>query len=419
MVSTIFVSIIAILAFNLLFSLFLEQLNLKGSSKILPDLISDVYDTDNYTKQQAYEKEKVLFSQIESIIGTVLIIALFAFKVFGALQVLVSELSSNLVLQTLIFFGIIGFASFILSIPFSYYDKFVIEEKFGFNKSTKKLFVIDSLKTLLLSAILGGIIIGILTWLYTLNPDIFWLMALGVMIIFSLLMNALYSTIILPLFNRKTPLEEGELKQKVRIFAQSLGFSINDIFIIDGSKRSTKANAFFTGFGKKKKIFLYDTLTQNLSNDEVIAVLAHELGHYRKHHIWINLALGIIQSTAFLYIFNLISQSVVFTQVMGGPANTAVFYLNVVCFVMLINPFETILGIITNWMSRKMEYSADRFASKHGFGQSLGSSLKKISSLNYSNLTPHPLYIILNYSHPTLYDRLKALKFKNEPQKAE
>jgi STE24 endopeptidase len=242
-------------------------------------------------------------------------------------------------------------------------------------------------------------------------------MALAVVLVFSILMNALYSSVILPLFNRKTPLEEGELKQKVVAFADSLGFSINDIFLIDGSKRSTKANAFFTGFGKKKKIFLYDTLTQNLSTEEVLAVLAHELGHYKRHHIWINLGIGLIQATVFLYLFNMISNSTTLTQVMGGPASSAIFYLNVICFTLIINPFETLLGILTNAISRKMEYSADRFASNHGHGQNLGVALKKISSLNYSDLTPHSLYVIINYSHPPLYDRLKALKFTKEPIK--
>lgn len=415
MVNTLYFIIIAILVFNLLFSIILEQINLTGRSINLPDLISDVYDSDNYLKQQKYEREKVRFSQIETVFSSILIIVFFSIKGFGYLQLIVSNYSNSIVVQTLIFFGILGFVSFLISIPFGYYDNFVIEEKYGFNKSSKKLFFIDSIKTLLLSAIIGGILIGFLTWLYTKNPHLFWIMALGVVLVFSFLMNTLYSSVILPLFNRKTPLEEGELKQKVLSFAESIGFSINDIYLIDGSKRSSKANAFFTGFGKKKKIFLYDTLIHNLNNEEIIAVLAHELGHYKKHHIWINLIIGIFQSSVFLYFFNLISQSTIFTQVMGGSANTSIFYLNIICFILLINPIETILGIFLNVISRKMEYSADSFANEYGLGQNLGTALKKTSSLNYSNLTPHPLYVIINYSHPPLYDRLKALNFINEP----
>jgi STE24 endopeptidase len=415
MVNTLYFIIIAILVFNLLFSIILEQINLTGRSIKLPDLISDVYDSDNYLKQQKYEREKVRFSQIETIFSSILIIAFFSIKGFGYLQLFVSNYSDSIVVQTLLFFGILGFVSFLISIPFSYFDNFIIEEKFGFNKSTKKLFFIDSIKTLLLSAIIGGILIGFLTWLYTKNPHVFWIMALGIVLVFAFLMNMIYTSVILPLFNRKTPLEEGELKQKVLSFAESIGFSINDIYLIDGSKRSSKANAFFTGFGKKKKIFLYDTLIHNLNNEEIIAVLAHELGHYKKHHIWINLFIGIIQSSVFLYFFNLISQSTTFTEVMGGSSNIPVFYLNIICFILLINPIETILGIFLNVISRKMEYSADSFANKYGLGHNLATALKKTSSLNYSNLTPHPLYVIINYSHPPLYDRLKALNFINEP----
>ncbi|NVO09510.1 MAG: M48 family metallopeptidase [Bacteroidales bacterium] len=418
MVNTLYFFIIAILVFNLLFSIILEQINLAVRSIKLPDLISDVYDSDNYLKQQEYEREKVRFSQIETIFGSILIIFFFSLKGFGHLQLFVSNYSNSIIVQTLLFFGILGLVSFLISIPFSYYDNFVIEEKFGFNKSSKKLFFIDNIKTLLLSTIIGGILIGFLTWLYTKNPHLFWLMALGVVLIFSLLMNALYSSIILPLFNKKTPLKEGDLKHKVLSFAESQGFSINNIYLLDGSKRSSKANAFFTGFGKKKKIFLYDTLTNSLNNEEIVAVLAHELGHYKRHHIWVNLIIGIIQSSIFLYFFNLISQSAIFTQVMGGTTNTPVFYLNIICFVLLINPVETILGILLNLISRKMEYSADSFANKYGLGQDLGTALKKISSLNYSNLTPHSLYVIINYSHPPLYERLKALNFTNELQKS-
>ncbi len=417
--SILYISIIIILFFDLLFTVILEQINLNRRSTILPNLISDVYDSENYIKQQEYEKVKVRFSQIESIFSALIVIVFFALRWFAQLQVFVSGLTNSLVFQTLLFFGILGLASFLISIPFGYYEKFVIEERFGFNKSSRKLFAIDSIKTLLLSTTIGGLLIGFLTWLYSLNPNIFWIMALGVVLVFSLLMNALYSSVILPLFNRKTPLEDGELKQRVLTFAESLGFSVNNIYLIDSSKRTTKANAFFTGFGKKKKIFFYDNLTQNLNSDEIVAVLAHELGHYKKHHIWVNLSLGIVQATIFLYLFNLISQSITFTQVMGGPDNSAVFYLNIICFVLLINPLDTILSIFSNAISRKMEYSADRFANNHGLGQSLGIALKKISSLNYSNLTPHPFYVIINYSHPTLYHRLKALVTTDKQLKTE
>ncbi len=398
------------MVFNYSFSLILDWLNFKNRPEVLPSLISDVYDSENYQKQQNYERDKTQLSLFESSLSTVLIITFFILNGFGQLQAYVSSITPNQILQTLLFFGILGIVSLIISLPFNYIDKFVIEERYDFNKSTKKLFVLDVLKNLLLSAVLGGVILGVITWLFLLNPSIFWISALIILFFFSLIMSALYSTIILPLFNRKTPLPEGELKNKVIDFSTSLGFSINNIYIIDGSKRSTKANAFFTGFGKKKRIFLYDTLTSNLSNDEIVAVLAHELGHYKKHHIWINLTTGLIQTALFLFFFGLISQSIVFTKVMGGAGDTSIFYLNALCFALLVDPLQTFLGLIMNAISRKMEYSADRFASVNGKGISLMSALKKISSLNYSNLTPHPLYVLINYSHPTLYNRLLVIK---------
>ncbi len=410
MVTLLFYSIIGIMVFNYSFSLILDWLNSKNRLDTLPFLISDVYDSENYAKQKNYEKQKTRLSLFESSLSTFLIISFFALKGFGLLQIYISDITHDQILQSLIFFGILGIISLIISLPFSYFDKFVIEEKYGFNKSTLKLYILDILKNLLLSAVLGGIILGVITWLYLLNPNVFWIAALIIMLIFSLIMNALYSTIILPLFNSKTPLPDGELKNKVIEFSTSLGFSINNIYVIDGSKRSTKANAFFTGFGKKKRIFLYDTLTSNLSNDEIVAVLAHELGHYKKHHIWINLTTGLIQTALFLFFFSLISQSVVFTKVMGGVGDTSVFYLNALCFALLVDPIQTLFGLIMNKFSRKMEYSADGYACNHGKGSSLMSALKKISSLNYSNLTPHPLYVLINYSHPTLYSRLLAIK---------
>ena len=398
--------------FNFSFSMILELLNYRYKPATLPDIISDVYDSYNYAKQQSYEKEKLRLSIVESTFSSILILAFFCLKGFGQLQAFVSDVSQNLVIQTLMFFGILGLAALIISIPFNYYDKFMIEEEYGFNKTTKGLFVLDILKSVLLSVVIGGAILALITWLYMLNPKVFWITALIVMLLFSLIMNALYSTIILPLFNKKSPLPDGELKNKVVEFANSIGFSINNIYVIDGSKRSTKANAFFTGFGRKKRIFLYDTLTNNLSDNEIVAVLAHELGHYKKHHIWINLVLGIFQTALFLFFFGLLSESIVFTKVMGGIGDVAVFYLNAFCFVLLVEPIQTILELITNSLSRKMEYSADDFATVHGQGEHLMTALKKISSLNYSNLTPHPFYVLINYSHPTLYDRLMAIKVK-------
>lgn len=409
MVSTFFYIIIGILIFNYFFSIFLERLNLKHKPQQLPKIIADIYNNEDYRKQECYEIAKTKLSLFEISASSFIIIVFFSLKGFGILQGIVLNITQSQILQTLLYFGILSFITLIISLPFSYYDKFIIEEEYGFNKSTKKLFLVDTLKNILLTAILGGIILSIITWLYLLNPNIFWITALVVILIISLLMNALYSIVILPLFNKKTPLPEGDLKNKVIDFASSIGFSINNIYLIDGSKRSSKANAFFTGFGRRKRIFLYDTLTEKLSDDEIVAVLAHELGHYKKNHIWVNLGVGIVQSALFLYLFGIISQSTILTQVMGAKGNTSVFYLNAICFILLIDPIQTILGVLMNILSRKMEYSADKYACSTGMGHHLISALKKLTSINYSNLTPHPFYALVTYSHPPIYNRIKAI----------
>jgi len=409
MVSTFFYIIIGILIFNYFFSIFLERLNLKHKPQQLPEIIADIYNNEDYRKQECYEIAKTKLSLFEISASSFIVVVFFSLKGFGILQGIVTNITQSQILQTLLYFGILSFITLIISLPFSYYDKFIIEEKYGFNKSTKKLFLVDTLKNILLTAILGGIILSIITWLYLLNPNIFWITALVVILIISLLMNALYSVVILPLFNKKTPLPEGDLKNKVVDFASSIGFSINNIYLIDGSKRSSKANAFFTGFGRRKRIFLYDTLTEKLSDDEIVAVLAHELGHYKKNHIWVNLGVGIVQSALFLYLFGIISQSTILTEVMGAKGNTSVFYLNAICFILLIDPIQTILGVLMNILSRKMEYSADKYACSTGMGHHLISALKKLTSINYSNLTPHPFYALVTYSHPPIYNRIKAI----------
>lgn len=418
MVNALYYCIIAIMLINLLTDLVLKVLNLRYKPNGLPKIISDVYDIDSYRRQQRYERETTRFALIESIFTSAVAVLFFALGGFALVHGLVSGVVANRILQTLLFFGVLALASFTLSIPFSYYDKFVVEQRYGFNKTTIRVFVTDTLKTLLISAAVGGVILGLVTWLFYYNPLVFWILALLVVVVSVLLMNALYSTVFLPLFNKKTPLPEGELKRKVIDFAHSLGFSINSIFVIDGSRRSTKGNAFFTGFGRKKSIFLYDTLLEKLSDDEVVAVLAHELGHYKKHHVWVNLLTGVVTSGLFLYLFNRFAQSETLTQVMGGsPGSGFVFHLNLIAFVMLLEPIQTAFSIAGNRLSRSMEYAADRFAADYGMAIPLGRALKKLSALNYSNLTPHPWYVAVNYSHPTLLMRLVALGFEEQEEK--
>jgi STE24 endopeptidase len=284
----------------------------------------------------------------------------------------------------------------------------VIEQKFGFNKVTPKLFVTDKLKGYGMTIVLGGGLLWIILWIYSLTSQYFWFFAWTVLTVFSLFMTLFYSQIIVPLFNKQTPLAEGELRTEIEKFAIKSGFQLKNIFVIDGSKRSTKANAYFTGLGSKKRIVLYDTLMDKMTVDEIVAVLAHEVGHYKHKHTLYNLLISLPTTLVLFYFFGYILQSDVFAQALGGTH--ASFHLNALAFSILYSPVSLILDLMTNTLSRKFEYQADAFAAKYGYGELLQSGLKKLSATSLSNLMPHPWYVFFHYSHPTLYQRISKLK---------
>ena len=411
MESLIYFTIIIILVGGHLLNVLIELINTSYSKKAqLDEVVSDVYDSESYAKQQSYEQEKLNASLVESTFMVVITTAAFILGYFGLLNDTIAQNIENRVLQSLVFFGVLWFIGQILSIPFDYYDSFVIEERYGFNKSTRKLFFTDILKSALLTIILGGIILSLITWLYVSYPTLFWLPVLVFILILSLFSTILYTSIILPLFNKKSPLSDGELKDKLERLALNAGFSAKNIFVLDSSKRSTKGNAFFTGWGRNKRIYLYDTLVDKLSAEEIEAVLAHEIGHYKKRHIWINFAISLSVTGIFLFLFTKISSSDIFTPVFGSTSNGMPnFQLNILGFALIFGPVQSIIGLFTNFLSRKMEFSADNFANGFGLSNPLVSALKKLAAQNYSNLTPHPLYVIIHYSHPTLVQRIKAL----------
>jgi len=332
---------------------------------------------------------------------------MFCLGGFGWLDQIIREWVHNPIYIALIFFGILALVSEILSLPFSWYDTFVIETKFGFNKSTPKIFILDHLKGLFLGAIIGGLILSLIVWIYLIAGKLFWIYALTVITFFSLFMSFFYSNLIVPLFNKQTPLEDGELKTAIKSFCSKVGFNLDNVFIIDGSKRSTKANAYFTGLGKKKRIVLYDTLISEMEKEEIVAVLAHEIGHYKKKHVIYGLILSFLSTALMLYIFSLVSGNVAFAKVLG--AKETGFHLSMVTFGILYSPLSFIIGLGMNIFSRKNEYEADNFAASNYNGISLASALKKLSVKNLSNLTPHPVYVFFHYSHPTLLDRLRNL----------
>lgn len=311
-------------------------------------------------------------------------------------------------MMALFFFGIIMIGSDIVTTPFSYYSTFVIEEKFGFNKTTRKLFFIDKLKGWLMSGLIGGGILAAIMWFYEIAGSNFWLYAWAVVGVFTLFMNLFYSRLIVPMFNKQTPLEEGSLKSKIETYAKNVGFELHNIFVIDGSKRSTKANAYFSGFGKEKRVTLYDTLINDLQEDEIVAVLAHEVGHYKRNHIIFNLTASILLTGLTLYILSLFINTPEIALAIGVSQPS--FHAALIGFGILYSPISEITGLAMNLLSRKFEYQADDYA-KTTFGtKPLISALKKLSKNSLSNLTPHPAYVFMHYSHPPLSSRIKNLR---------
>jgi STE24 endopeptidase len=296
----------------------------------------------------------------------------------------------------------------LLTTPFSYYRTFVIEEKFGFNKSTKKLFWLDKLKGACMSILLGGGILSLIIWFYQFAGENFWIYAWATVAVFSLLMNMFYSKLIVPLFNKQKALEDGELKTAIEKYAKKVGFTVNNIFVIDGSKRSTKANAYFSGFGSQKRITLFDTLINDLETEEIVAVLAHEVGHYKRKHIIFNLASSILLTGFTLFILSLFINSSILSEALAVSIPS--FHIGLIAFGILYSPISEITGLMMNYVSRIFEYQADNYAKETCAAKPLITSLKKLSKNSLSNLTPHPAYVFMHYSHPTLLERIKNLE---------
>ena len=404
----LFFIIISLLVADFIFERFLEFLNSTQWSDQLPEELKDIYDEQEYQKQQAYEKVNFRFSMLSSSFSFVLMFLMVIFAGFALVNNWALSVSVNPILTALVFFGILMLASDLLTTPFSIYDTFVIEEKFGFNKTTPKTFALDKLKGYLLGAIIGGGLLALIIYIYQLTTTNFWIYTWLVITGFSVFVVLFYSNLIVPLFNKQTPLPDGELKTAIEGFSDKVGFKLDNIYVIDGSKRSTKANAYFTGFSAKKRIVLYDTLINDMTTNELVAVLAHEIGHYKKHHVIWSLLLGTLQTGIVLFIFSLFVGSPELSAALG--VETPSFHIGLIAFGILYSPISMITGLAMNIFSRKNEYEADAFAAKYFDGKELASALKKLSIKNLSNLRPHPAYVFFHYSHPTLLQRLQALK---------
>ena len=404
----VFYILIGIIIVKFLFDTYIDALNAKHFNDPIPNELEGIYNEEEYLKSQDYKKVNYKFSQITGAFSIITTVLFFLLDGFAFVDTIAKGFSSNTIIITLIFFGIIMFASDIINIPFSYYKTFVIEEKFGFNKTSKKLFIIDKIKGWLMLIVVGGGILALITWFYQLTTSNFWLYTWGLVTVFSIFMNMFYSKLIVPLFNKQAPLEGGELKSAIESFATKIGFKLDNIFVIDGSKRSTKANAYFSGFGSQKRITLYDTLINDLETDEIVAVLAHEVGHYKKKHIIYNLLLSVLLTGLTLYILSLFVGSTLLSNALGVEKPS--FHIGLIAFGILYSPISEITSLFMNALSRKFEYQADDYA-KYNFGAApLISSLKKLSKNSLSNLTPSDLYVKIHYSHPSLLQRVINLK---------
>lgn len=405
--NTIFLLIIIFLTLGFISDLILDLLNVNHIQPELPNLLAQKYNKETYRKSQSYLKEHSRFGVLVSIISFIAVLLLFLFGGFSWLNNLVFSFSSNPIITALLFFGILGLVSDLAGIPFDIYSTFVIEEKYGFNKTTPQTYILDKLKSWLLALVIGAPLMAFIVWLYTLTGSWFWLLAWVTISFFSILLSFFYSTLIVPLFNKQQPLEEGDLRMAIEEMSRKAGFQLAKIFVINGSKRSTKANAYFAGFGSKRRIVLYDTLINDLTTNQILAVLAHEIGHYKKKHIIFTMILSVLQSGILLFLFSLVAGNPVLANALHIDQPS--FHISILVFGILYSPISMITGLFFNYLSRRFEYQADAFAANLGYPEDLSNALIGLSEKNLGNLTPHPAYVFVHYSHPPILHRLQHL----------
>ena len=399
--------IIGLVIFNYLFSTVLDFINGKNWRTEIPPVMKDFYHEDKYLKAKNYSKEKGKVSLISSTLSTLITLLFLVFGGYGWLDNFISLYYDIPFLKSGIFFLVLFILSDFISIPFSCYNTFVIEEKYGFNKTTVKTFVLDKIKGYLLTLIIGGVLLFGAIYIVSLLENGFWVWLWLSLSVIMLLVNMFYADLIVPIFNKLTPLETGSLREKIESYTNKVGYSLKNIYIIDGSKRSSKANAFFSGLGPRKTIALYDTLVEKHTEEELVAVLAHEVGHYKKKHVFTSLFLTIFQLGLMCFLLETCLKVGEISQALGGKE--MVFHLGLVAFGILYSPLGTILSILMNINSRKNEFEADHYAKTTYSGVALELALKKLSVDSLSNLYPHPFYTFIHYSHPPLLKRLSAL----------
>ena len=411
-----FLIIIALVIFNYLFSNILDYLNHKNWKDEIPKELKDFYDKKKYKQAKLYALSKNKIGLLSSTISFLLVVSLLVFNGYGYIDQLVNSFNLNLFLpfeinnsftKSGVFFLILFILNLIISIPFSYYNTFVIEENFGFNKTTKSTFFFDIIKSSILSILIGGFLLFLTLYLYNSLRYRFWLYLWIGLSLLMVLINMFYADLIVPIFNKLTPLENGDLRKKIENYSKEVGYLLKNIYVIDGSKRSTKANAFFSGLGPRKTIALYDTLIEKHTENELVAVLAHEVGHFKKKHVFSGLLMSVIQIGVMAFFFELCLKLPEISLALGGSGVS--FHLGLIGFSIIFSPISLMSGILMNYISRKNEFEADSYAKETYNGDDLSLALKKLSVDSLSNIYPHPLYVFFHYSHPPLIKRLRAL----------
>jgi STE24 endopeptidase len=402
--------LIALLA-NFLLEVVADCLNLRALQPQAPADLRDLYDPAEYARSQEYTRVRTRFGLVTGTFDLALLLLFWWVGGFAWLDQLVRGWASGQVARGLLFFGLLLLAKAVLSLPFKVYSTFVIEERFGFNRTTSTTFIADLVKGLLLAVVLGGVLLAAVLLLFERAGELAWLWVWAAVSLFTLFIQFIAPTWIMPLFNKFTPLGEGELRQAIFRFAGKVGFPLDNVFVMDGSKRSGKSNAFFTGFGRHRRIALFDTLIDKHTVPELVGVLAHEIGHYKKKHILKGILLSLVHSGVMLWLlsFFLGQEKLYGAFGLSEPS----IYAGLVFFGLLFTPLEMILNPFLQYLSRRHEFEADRFAAvETGDPRGLAEALKKLSVHNLSNLTPHPFYVLLHYSHPPLLQRLAALSRK-------
>jgi STE24 endopeptidase len=401
--------ILVTLVSTFLIKLLADVLNLRAASPAIPDVFVGVYEQDAYRRSQEYLRANTLFSLVEASFDLALLLVFWFAGGFNLLDQYIRGFGFDTVIAGVLFIGALLLLQSVAGLPFSIYQTFVLEERFGFNKTTPQVFVVDLFKGLLLAAVLGSPLLALIIWFFDRSGSLAWLWAWSGVTIFSLLLQYVAPSVIMPMFNKFTPLEDGPLRQAILRYADDVRFPISGIYVIDGSKRSAKANAFFTGFGRHKRIALFDTLIANHTQEELVAVLAHEIGHFKKRHILVSMVLSMLNLGVVFFLLSLF---------MNNSRLSDAFYMQEVSvyssllfFMLLYSPVEFILAVLLQMLSRRHEFQADRFAvTTHTGGRSLSEALKKLSKSNLSNLTPHPFYVFLNYSHPPVLQRILRIE---------